>query len=81
MKWQEVRELYPNQYVLLKVLKSRIQGNKEYIEDMEILRSLDDPKEATKELLSAKNDTIVYHTANKEIIIYIRQRPGLRGVL
>lgn len=29
MKWDEVRRLYPDQYVMVKILKSRMEDNKE----------------------------------------------------
>lgn len=81
MEWQEVRRLYPNQYVLLKILKSRMEGNTEVVEDVAILRNITDPLEATRELVRSKGDTLVYHTGNEKIILEIRKRPGFRGVI
>lgn len=81
MQWQEVRRLYPNQYVMIKILKSHREGNIEIIEDMAILRNITDPVEATRELVRSQGDTLVYHTGNENITVEIRTRPGFRGVV
>jgi hypothetical protein len=61
MKWEEVKKIYPDKYVLLQVLESHIDGDRKYIDDIAIIRSLDDSKEATRELVNAKPGTLVYH--------------------
>ncbi|MCL6446680.1 MAG: hypothetical protein K6U04_00780 [Armatimonadetes bacterium] len=81
MNWQEIRKLYPDQYVLVKILKSRTEGNREIIEDVALLRNITDPVEATRELTRSKGDTLVYHTGNEEMVLEIRTRPGYRGVI
>lgn len=81
MKWEEVRRLYPDQYVMVKILKSRMEGNTEIVEDVAILRNITDPLEATKELVRGKGDTLVYHTGNEMMTLEIRTRPGYRGVI
>lgn len=81
MKWEEVRKLYPETYVLLQVLKSHVDGDKKYIDDVAIIRAIDDSKEATRELVSAKPGTLVYHTSKEKIEILIRKRVGFRGVM
>lgn len=39
MRWEEVRKLYPNQYVLLEI-QSHIKGDKQYIDDVFLIRSI-----------------------------------------
>lgn len=80
MKWQEVRRLYPNQYVVLEELESHIEGNKKYVEDVAIIKPIDDSKEATRELVRSKGKKFVYHTAEDTIVIEIVRSPGVRGV-
>ncbi|PLR83399.1 hypothetical protein [Bacillus sp. V33-4] len=80
MKWQEVREIYPNQYVLLSVINARMVGNKKIIDDVALVRPIKDSQEATKELINARKDTIVYHTDNEELVIEVRKTSGLRGL-
>lgn len=81
MKWEEVKNLYPDQYVLLEELESSTQGNKKIIKDVAIIRPILDPKEATRELVRSKGNRFVYHTSEDEIIIEIVQTPRFRGKL
>ncbi|RCX13210.1 hypothetical protein DFR58_11828 [Anaerobacterium chartisolvens] len=81
MRWEEVRKIYPDKYVLLQVLESHVEGDKKYIDDVAIIRAIDDSKEATMELVNAKSGTIVYHTAKDKIEVLIRKRVGFRGVM
>ncbi|WP_102345921.1 hypothetical protein [Bacillus sp. Marseille-P3661] len=77
MKWSEVRKLYPNQFVKLKVLSSYIESGQEFIEDIAVIKPVSDEL-ATKELLQSKGDELVYHTANENIVLEVRQDVGLR---
>jgi len=42
MKWSEVREIYPNKFVLLRSLEEHIENNKKCIDDVAIIKVLDD---------------------------------------
>ena len=79
MKWDEVRNIYPNQFVKFEVLKSRIEKDKEFVEEIAVIGTVGDD-EATKELLHAKDNILVYHTSKDNIILKIRSRIGLRRV-
>lgn len=79
--WQEVRVVYPNQYAQVRILSSHIEGNTKYVDEVTLIRSIQDPKEATRELLHSKDCVIVAHTSNKELKIEIRTIRGLRGVV
>ncbi len=81
MIWEEVKNLYPDQYVLLEELGFSTQGNKKIIKDGAIIRPILDPKEATRELVRSKGNRFVYHTSEDEIIIEIVQTPRFRGKL
>jgi hypothetical protein len=74
MKWEEVRRVYPDQYVLLEILQSHTVGDIEYVDEVSLIRAISDPREATKELLHAKKGTVVYHTNNEKIMIHLRKR-------
>ena len=80
MKWNEVRKIYPDQFVKLEVLESHTVGDKEIIDEVAIIEPLDESK-ATNELLNSKDNELVYHTSNKEIHLQIRNRLGLRRTL
>ncbi|WP_158523398.1 hypothetical protein [Clostridium taeniosporum] len=45
MKWKEVRELYPNQFVKFEILESHIKDNKEYVDDVAIIKAISDGKD------------------------------------
>ncbi len=81
MKWEEVRRLYPDQFVKLRILGSRKEGNREYVDDVAIVRGITDPAEATNELMKCRGDMLVYHTSNEKIILEVRTKPGLRGAI
>ncbi|MFD2875121.1 retropepsin-like aspartic protease [Paenibacillus rhizoplanae] len=78
MQWQEVRSIYPNQYVLLEILDSHTRHNIEYIDDVALIRAIQDPDEATQLLLNCKKIIILFIIPGKkisqsslEIILYI----------
>lgn len=80
MKWEEVRKLYPNQYVKLNILDFHVEDDKKIVTDVALINVIENPKTATKELLKAKGDIIVYHTGPEEIAIEMRNPTGLRGI-
>lgn len=81
MKWEEVRKLYPNQFVKIKILESHIEEDKKYIDNMAVINAIKDPREATKELVRTTGDVLVYHTGNEKIVLEIRNIKGYRGVV
>ncbi|GIN73648.1 hypothetical protein J14TS2_41230 [Bacillus sp. J14TS2] len=80
MKWEEVRKLYPDQYVKLTILDYYLEENKKIVTDVALLNVIEDSKLATKELLKSKDNTIVYHTGSERIVIEMRTPIGLRGM-
>ncbi|MCM3764481.1 hypothetical protein [Neobacillus niacini] len=80
MKWEEVREICPDQYVKLNILDYHYEGNKKIVTDVALINTIKDPKVATKELLKSKGDTIVFHTGSEKIEIEIRNPTGFRGL-
>lgn len=81
MKWEEVRKIYPDKFVKLQVLESHIEGNKRYIDDMAVIKVIEDNREATRELVRSKNDTLVYHTGNQSIVLEIKNIRAYRGII
>ncbi|MBC8079572.1 MAG: hypothetical protein H7X86_04460 [Gorillibacterium sp.] len=77
MKWEEVRSIYPNQFVKFEVLKSNIDKDKEYVEEVAVIGPIPEEK-ATEELLRSKDNLLVYHTSKENIVIQIRFRSALR---
>ena len=54
MKWEEVRNLYPNQYVKLNILDFYLEDDKKIVTDVALINVIEDSKLATKELLKSK---------------------------
>ncbi len=81
MKWEEVRKIYPDQFVKLKILDYHMEDNMKVIDDMAVIKGIKDNKEATKELVQSTGDVIVYHTSNKEIKIEVKNVRSYRGII
>jgi hypothetical protein len=77
MKWEEVRILFPNQFVLVSILKSHEIGNKKIVDEVAPIKSVSE-EEANKEFFKATPGNIVYHTSNKELVIHLRKDPLIR---
>ncbi|MBM7571326.1 hypothetical protein [Aquibacillus albus] len=77
MKWQEVRELFPNQFLLVSILDYHEEGDKKIIDEVAPIRPIAD-EDANKEFFKAKEGTVVYHTSNKEFVIHIRRDPLMK---
>lgn len=72
MKWQGVWELFPNQFVLVTILKYRVEDNKKIVEELAPIRTVS-PEDANKECFNVKPGEMVYHTSNEEFVIHLRQ--------
>jgi hypothetical protein len=46
MKWEEVRKMYPEQFVKFEIVNSHIIGDKEFIDEIAIINCYKDGKEA-----------------------------------
>ncbi|MFC5528331.1 hypothetical protein [Cohnella yongneupensis] len=80
MKWKEVQNIYPNQFVKFEILHSVEQDNQEFIDEIAVIGPVKD-EDATRELLNSKNKTLVYHTSKEQIVLKIRKIIGLRRKL
>jgi hypothetical protein len=77
MKWEEVRELFPNQFILVSILDYYEEGNKKIINEVAPIRPISD-KDANKEFFQAEPGTVVYHTSKEKFVIHIRRDPLVR---
>lgn len=75
MRWEEVRRIYPNKFVKIQILKFHFEGNIKIIDEMALIKEINDNKMATRELFSCNEGTLVYHTANDNIYVEVVQRP------
>ena len=78
MQWSEVRERFPNQFVLVEELASHIENGQILVDEVAVLRVVPE-EDATKTLMQCKDKVFVYHTSNDFVTIELRRTPGLRG--
>lgn len=81
MKWEEVRTIYPDQFVKLQILDYHVVDNMKIIDDMAVIKAFKDNREATKELVRSTGNIIVYHTSNENIEIEIKNVRSYRGIV
>lgn len=78
MRWKEVRELYPNQFVKFEVIESHKEDNKEYVDEVAVIKAIFDGREAMKEFVKCKLGQLIYSTRNEELIIELVKQIGIR---
>lgn len=81
MLWAEVRELFPDQFVLVEELKSHYEDDKLHVEEVAVIKPIPDQQEAWRELFAAKNERFVYHTSKEAVIVEIRDKPMIRRTI
>ncbi|SHG60482.1 hypothetical protein [Ornithinibacillus halophilus] len=72
MKWQEVRELYPSQFVLVSILDYHLEGDKKIADEVAPIRTIPE-EEVNKEFFRVEEGNIVYHTSNDNLVIHLRR--------
>ena len=77
MRWQEARELFPNQFLLVSILDYHEEGDKKIVDEVAPIRIISE-RDANKEFFCAKEGTCVYHTSNEEFVIHIRRDPLMK---
>lgn len=83
MKWKEAVRNYPNKWLLFEAIEACSKDRKRIIEDLSVINSFDDSREALKEYSEMhkrdkSREMYVYHTKNKELIIEERSWIGVR---
>jgi len=49
MKWQEVREMYPNQFVKFEIVEYHEDEKTKYVDEIAVIKAIKDGREAMKE--------------------------------
>lgn len=83
MKWNEAVKNYPNKWLLFEAIEACSKDGKRIIEDLSVINSFDDSREALKEYSEMhkrdkSREMYVYHTKNKELIVEERSWIGVR---
>lgn len=72
LKWEGVREQYPNRWVLVEALKAISQNNRREIKDMVVIADYIDSTSAWKgyktlHLENTSRELYIFHTSNEQI--------------
>ncbi|WIM38630.1 hypothetical protein PO903_18550 [Paenibacillus sp. PK4536] len=79
MKWQEVRELFPDQFLLVSILQYHEEDNKKIVDEVAPIRTVL-AEDANREFFQADEGNVVYHTAHPDCIIHLRKDPLMRVI-
>lgn len=69
MKWNEVRNMYPNTFIKFEVVESHIEKDKEIVDEIALIKVINDGKEAMKEHLNCKKGHYIYNTSKENLEI------------
>lgn len=78
MKWQEVREMYPNQFVKFEIVESQEDEKFKYVDDVAVIKAIKDGRDAMIEFTKCKKGQLVYSTENESIEIEKIKHIGIR---
>ena len=68
MKWQKVREMYPNQFAKFEIVEYHEDEKTKYVDEVAVIKAIKDGREAMKEFTKCKNGQLVYSTENESIV-------------
>jgi hypothetical protein len=85
MKWAEIQQHYPHQWLLVEAVEAHSIGNRRILEDLAVLGVFSDSAEALRRYKhshhqSPERELYVLHTDRQQLIFEERHWLGLRGV-
>ena len=84
MKWQEIREHYPQQWILVEALKAHSEADKRILEQLAVISTFSDSVVALRDYQklhdeSPERELYVFHTSREILDITERRWLGVRG--
>lgn len=84
MKWIDIRKAYPDKWVVVEGLKTRMQGDTKYFDKVSIMESFDDGTKAMKlcnrlHKEYPRRDFHFIHTSYEKLKIPLKRWIGIRG--
>jgi hypothetical protein len=84
MQWQQVRQRYPSQWLLVEAIKAHTEGNQRVVEDLAIVDVFPDSRAALESYVDFHEQTpereyYVVHTDRETLDILQRRWLGIRG--
>jgi hypothetical protein len=85
MKWQEIREHYPQQWLLVEAIKAHSEANKRILEQLAVVSTFADSVTAMRSYVQLRREAperelYVFHTSREALDITERRWVGIRGV-
>lgn len=85
MKWSNVRNIYPNRWVLVEALATHSNNHQRTIEEMSVVSEYDDPKDAWASykklhLSEPTRELYIFHTGNEYIEVIEQPFTGIRDL-
>ena len=78
MQWSEVRKQYPNKFIKFEVLDYHTIDNKRVVDEVSIIKVIEDSKEAMQEFSNCKEGQFVYNTRHEKVVIDVVKHIGIR---
>jgi hypothetical protein len=84
MQWQEIRNHYPQQWILLEAIKAYSEANKRILEQLAVVSTFSDSAAALKCYLqlhreAPERELYVFHTSREALDVIERQWLGIRA--
>ncbi|MDH3604142.1 MAG: hypothetical protein OEU26_31425 [Candidatus Tectomicrobia bacterium] len=85
MVWQEIRQHYPQQWVLVEAIKAHSEANNRILEHLAVVDTFPDSVSAMQNYAqfhreAPQRELYVFHTSRERLDITERQWLGVRGV-
>jgi hypothetical protein len=85
MQWQEIRERYPQQWLLIEAIKAHTKAEKHILEQLAVLGVYPDSVSAMESYAKLHRDApgrelYVFHTSRESLDITERRWLGIRGL-
>ena len=84
MKWEKIRNHYPDQWLLIEAIKAHSDDNKRILDEISVVGTFSDSVAAMKGYIQLHRDAperelYVFHTNREELDITERRWLGIRG--
>ena len=85
MKWQEIRDHYPQQWLLIEAIQARSEGNQRILDEISVIKTFLDSRVAMQSYTqlhheSPQRELYVVHTKREKLDITERRWLGVRGI-
>lgn len=85
MQWQEIRNHYPQQWLLVEAIKAHSESNKRILEQIAVVGTFPDSVTAMKSYVqlhheAPERELYVFHTSRETLDITERSWLGIRGL-